>query len=90
MDGATVVRFEDFSVELGPDYLLHVVPGAGATSPGGQSLGPLQATRGDLNVPVANVSGVVTVLIWCRAYAVPVAAATIHLAGEVPSERDAS
>ncbi|MTD14997.1 hypothetical protein GIS00_13715 [Nakamurella sp. YIM 132087] len=75
-----VVRFEDFSVEPGPDYVLHVVPGADAVEPGGQDLGRFATTDGAVNVPIADVSGVVTVLIWCRAYAVPVAAATITLA----------
>lgn len=79
--GSLVIRFEDFFVEPGPDYLLYAVPGAGATSPaGGTSLGSFAVTGGSVNLDLpADVtgSGAVTVLIWCRTYAVPVAHATL-------------
>lgn len=79
--GSAVVRLESLDVEPGPDYHLHVVPGAGATAPdGGVRLDRLRANRGDQNYPVptgTTLDRPLTVLIWCRAFAVPVAAATL-------------
>lgn len=79
-DAGLVLRFEGLDVEPGPDYQVHLVPGAGREEPdGGEHLGALRGTRGDLNYAVAGVpdSGPLTALIWCRAFAVPVAAATL-------------
>lgn len=81
-DGRRLVRFESLDVEPGPDYQVHLVPGAGRHSPdGGAHLGRLRANRGNLNYPVPSgqvIHRPVTVLVWCRAFAVPVAAATIR------------
>jgi hypothetical protein len=80
--GELVVRLEGLDVEPGPDYFVHLVPGTGATRPdGGTRLGRLKASRGDQNYPVpaaVRVPADVTVLIWCRAFAVPVAHATLR------------
>jgi hypothetical protein len=77
-----LVRLENFQVESGPDFFVWLVPGAGKQSPdGGVSLGKLKASKGNQNYPVpagTGVDGPVTVLIWCRAFAVPVASATIE------------
>lgn len=82
-DGTSVVRFAGFDVEPGPDYFVHVVPGADARTPdGGVLLGRLKGTQGDQNYAVpagTDLSGDVTVLIWCRAFVTPVANATISL-----------
>ncbi len=83
-DGSLLVRFEQFSVEPGPDYDVYVISGAQATVPdGGTLLGDLRGTVGDQNypIPAGAVSGLageaVTVLIWCEIFAVPVANATL-------------
>lgn len=84
-DGSLVVRLTGLDVEAGPDYFVHLVPGAGKEHPeGGVRLDALRGNKGDQNydvptgVRVALSRSPVTVLIWCRAFAVPVAAATIR------------
>ncbi len=80
-DGRSVLRLEGLDVEPGPDYQVHLVPGTAREAPdGGLHLGGLRANKGDLTYPVPVGGGgrqPVTVLIWCRAFAVPVASATI-------------
>jgi hypothetical protein len=81
-DGTSVVHLGAFDVEPGPDYQVHLVPGAGQERPDGVFLGALKGTRGDQSytVPAGSpLDGPVTVLIWCRAFGVPVAAATLEL-----------
>lgn len=80
-DGQLVVRLEDLDVEPGPDYQLHLVPGTGTTrTDGGAWLGGLRANKGSQNYPVpagVDVGGPRSVLVWCRAFAVPIAVATL-------------
>lgn len=83
-DGSLLVRFEQFSVESGPDYDVYVVSGADVSVPDGATLlGDLRGTGGDQNyeVPAGAIPGdgvqPVTVLIWCEVFAVPVANATL-------------
>jgi len=80
-DGSYVVRLEGLDVESGPDYLVYLVPGAAREKPtGGVQLARLKANKGNQNYPVASgtgTNGTQTVLIWCRAFSVPVAAATL-------------
>lgn len=83
-DGSLLVRFEQFSVESGPDYDVYVVPGANISVPdGGTLLGDLKGTVGDQNydIPSGAIPSAggepVTVLIWCEVFAVPVANATL-------------
>ncbi len=77
-----IVRLQFLAVEPGPDYHVHVVPGAERKSPdGGVHLNRLRGNRGNQNYPVPTTVGLqrpFTVLIWCRAFAVPIAAATIR------------
>lgn len=79
-DGSFVVRFENLSVDNAPDAHVYLVPGAGQESPGGVRLDALKGNRGDQNyrVDAGDVApGPVTALIWCRAFSVPIGAATL-------------
>lgn len=81
VDGSHIVRLEDIDIQNGPDYLVYLVPGADQDSPGGGvDLGALKGNRGSQNYSIpAGVdvaSGQFTVLVWCRAFSVPVANAT--------------
>jgi electron transfer DM13 len=81
-NGTHVVRLERLDVESGPDYFVFIVPGVGHERPdGGTRLGHLHGNRGNQNYPVpvrVAPTRPLTVLIWCRAFAVPVAAATLR------------
>jgi hypothetical protein len=81
-DRSLVVRLERLDVEPGPDYQVYVVPGADQRKPrDGTHLDRLRGNRGNQNYDVPadfRPTTPVTVLIWCRAFAVPVANATIR------------
>jgi hypothetical protein len=81
-DGSHVIRLEHLDVEPGPDYFVFVVPGPEHRAPdGGSRLNHLRGNRGNQNYPVPTgvaVARPLTVLIWCRAFAVPIAAATLR------------
>lgn len=82
-DGSLIVRFEQFSVEPGPDYDVYLISGADVSTPSdGILLGDLKGNVGDQNydVPAGSLTGSVspvTVLIWCTVFTVPVANATL-------------
>lgn len=79
-DGTAFVRLEDIDVQNGPDYVLYLIPGNDRRAPGaGVDLGALKGNQGTQNYAVpagVDISAPQTVLIWCRAFAVPVANAT--------------
>lgn len=80
-DGRRVVGLEDVDIQPGPDYHVFVVPGADREDPdGGTRLDHLRGNRGTQFYDVPNGidldDGAWTVLVWCRIFAVPVAAAT--------------
>jgi len=77
MNGGAVVQLRRFSVEPGPDY--HVYLARGETPDGGRRLAALKATKGNqrYEATVRDAQRFDTVLIWCRAFDVPVAAARV-------------
>jgi hypothetical protein len=79
-DGSTVVGLEDIDIEPGPDYRVFVVRGDDRTSPGdGLELDGLRGNQGTqyYDVPPGTDPGQGwTVLVWCRAFGVPIANAT--------------
>lgn len=81
--GAVVVRLEGLDVEGAPDVVVQLIPGADRERPtgDGETLGKLKGNRGNQNYPVpagfAVKRGDWTVLLWCRAFAVPIANATV-------------
>jgi len=78
-DGSFVVGLEGIDIQPGPDYFVYVVPGGGRQDPdGGADLGALRGNQGTqfYAVPAGVDPTGWTVLVWCRAFAVPVAHAT--------------
>jgi hypothetical protein len=81
-NGSSFVGLESIDVEPGPDYKVYVVPGADRDRPGddGLFLDDLRGNQGTqyYEMPTGTDLGTGdwTVLIWCRAFAVPIATAT--------------
>ena len=79
-DGSLVVRFESFDIEGTPEPRVYLIEGSDKQNPGGVGLGRLQGNRGqvlDYAVPAGPKAGPGwTVLVWCRAFSVPIANAT--------------
>jgi hypothetical protein len=79
-DGSYVVRFSHFDIEGAPDPIVYLVQGENRENPGGVELGGLRGNVGtdsDYAVPRGTEPGPGwTVLVWCRAFAVPIANAT--------------
>jgi hypothetical protein len=79
-DGRYVIGLEDIDIEPGPDYRVFVVPG-NVTRPGDGAI-ELDTLRGNVGTQFYDVprdvdptDGEWTVLVWCRVFAVPIAAA---------------
>jgi Electron transfer DM13 len=79
-DGSYVLRFENFDIEGAPDPVVYVQEGENRENPGGTDLGGLRGnvgTTSDYELPSGTQPGPGwTVLVWCRAFAVPIANAT--------------
>jgi hypothetical protein len=77
--GKVVVQLRDLHVQPGPDYRLYLAHGE--RPDGGRALGGLKGTSGNQRYDVEHRSDgrrFDTVLIWCRAFSVPVAAASLR------------
>jgi hypothetical protein len=79
-DGSYVVRFSNFDIEGSPDPVVYVAQGENRENPGGTELGGLRGNVGtDSDYAVARGTAPGpgwTVLVWCRAFGVPIANAT--------------
>ena len=79
-DGTFFVRLEEIETPRAPAVFVYLVPGAGqAASDGGVDLGSLKGNQGSQNYMVpagVDVSRYQRVLLWCRRFSTPVAAAT--------------
>lgn len=89
-DGLRVLRFEDFMVLNGPDLYVYLVPdnpvpyAIGVDLPAYYDLGQLKGNVGDQNYELPaglDLSQYQSVLIWCRAFKVPFAAAPLAAVG---------
>jgi hypothetical protein len=80
LDGSFVVRFSNFDIQSSPDPIVYVIQGENRDNPGGADLGRLRGNVGtdsDYQLPSGTEPGPGwTVLVWCRAFAVPIANAT--------------
>ena len=78
--GTWIVRFVSFSVRNGPDLYVYLSPKAEGYADAAVELGPLKATDGDYNMDVpagTDVSGLRSVVIWCKQFAVQFAVAPL-------------
>jgi hypothetical protein len=75
-----VLRFEEFSVRNGPDLFVYLSPDATGYADGALELGELKGTDGAFNYDVpagTDVSGFKSAVVWCKAFSVPFATATL-------------
>jgi hypothetical protein len=79
--GEFVLRLEDFSVRNGPDLYVYLSPSADGYASGAIELGRLKATDGSFNYPIppgTDVSGLRSAVVWCKAFSVQFAHATLQ------------
>jgi len=72
-DGNSTLRFDDFSVRNGPDLYVYLSPDPAGFADGAIELGRLRATDGSFNTPIppgTDLTGVRSVVVWCREFAV--------------------
>jgi Electron transfer DM13 len=80
-DGRSTLRFDDFSVRNGPDLYVYLSPDPDGYAEGAIELGRLRATDGSFNTPIppgTDLTGVSSVVIWCREFAVLFAVAPLE------------
>ena len=78
--GSQAVRFEDFSVLNGPDLFVYVSPDPSGYAEGAIELGALKATDGAFSYelpPDLDPGAFRSVVVWCRAFEVQFAHATL-------------
>jgi hypothetical protein len=81
-DGSRVLTFDDLSTDNGPDLRVYLVAGEATSGSVGEfvDLGGLKGNRGDQQYEIpadVDVSQYTTVAIWCRAFSVGFARATL-------------
>lgn len=75
-----VLRFEEFSVRNGPDLFVYLSPDANGYTGEALELGELKGTDGAFNYEVpagTDVSQFKSAVVWCKAFAVLFASATL-------------
>ena len=79
-DGSSFVRLEDIDTPRAPAVYVYLVPRPAQTgTDGGVDLGSLKGNQGSQNYVIprdVDVSKYQTVLLWCRRFSTPIAAAT--------------
>lgn len=81
--GEYVLRLEDFSVRNGPDLFVYLSPEARGYVKGSLELGRLKASDGSFNYAIpagADPARFRSVVIWCKAFSVQFASATLAAA----------
>jgi hypothetical protein len=79
--GTWTLRFDDFAVRNGPDLYVYLSPDPDGYVDGAIELGTLRANEGSFNTEVpagTDVSGVRSVVIWCKAFSVQFAVAELR------------
>jgi len=80
--GALFLRFEEFSVTNGPDlFVILSTDPNGYAGEGAINLGGLKATDGNINYEIpagVDLSAIRSAVIWCRAFDVDFAVATLE------------
>ena len=86
-DGSRILRLQDFSVDNGPDLFVYLVPADSVPNTtgneiiaGAYNLSALKGNIGDQNYDIPadlDLSQYKSVVIWCKAFAVPFSAAPL-------------
>lgn len=80
-DGALTLVLEDFSVQNGPDLFVYVSPDPDGWTEEAVNLGELKATDGTFSYPIppeVEAADVASAVVWCRAFSVLFASATLE------------
>jgi hypothetical protein len=75
---------EDFSVQNGPDLFVYVSPDPDGWTEEAVNLGELKATDGTFSYeipPEVSAGDIASAVVWCRAFSVLFATATLEPAG---------
>ncbi len=78
--GVYVLRLEEFSVRNGPDLFVYLSPDPGGYTDAAINLGELKGTDGAFNYDIpagTDVSQYQSAIVWCKAFAVLFATATL-------------